>query len=195
MPPHPFDFTPAPIDPITLEHCLKTSWFADLLADPTLSTIKAPERQTENQSGNAFYARILNTPDTIPACQSFYKAPTPSPPSPSDAALNLGELNIFYLLGSGLCGHDGFCHGGSLCTVMDQAMGTLVRSYLRTIPYTKTFQVRFRRPVAAPGAMLCRVWLTTVEERDVGVQGRLEGGDGAVFMTAEAVFRSPKARL
>lgn len=49
--------------------------------------------------------------------------------------------------------------------------------------------------MAAPGAMLCRVWLTTVEERDVGVQGRLEGGDGAVFMTAEAVFRSPKARL
>ena len=193
MAPDHCNFIHAPIDSSTLTRCLKTPWFADLLVDPTLSTIKAPERQLEDQLGNVFYTNTLNTPDTIAVCQSFYKAPNPSP-SP-DAALNFGELHRFYILGGGLCGHDGFCHGGSLCTIMDQAMGTLAWSYLGTIPYTKTFRVRFRRPVAAPGAMLCRVWLTLVKERDVWVAGRLEGGDGTVFMTAKAVFGSPKARL
>ena len=193
MAPDHCNFVHAPIDSSTLASCLKTPWFANLLADTTLSPISAPELQTEDQLGNAFCTRILNTPDTISACQSFYKAPNASPSS--DAALNFGELHRFYLLGGGLCGHDGFCHGGSLCTIMDQAMGALVWSYLGTIPYTKTFGVMFRRPVAAPGAILCRVWLTLVKGRDVWVEGRLEGGDGAVFMTAKAVFGGPKARL
>ena len=81
MAPDHCNFVHAPIDSSTLTRCLKTPWFADLLVDPTLSTIKAPERQLEDQLGNVFYTNTLNTPDTIAVCQSILQSAQSIPSS------------------------------------------------------------------------------------------------------------------
>jgi hypothetical protein len=40
------------------------------------------------------------------------------------------EMDVFMHLGPGLCGHEGIIHGGMLATIVDEAMGRLVRSFL-----------------------------------------------------------------
>lgn len=181
-----FDFVFEEVPQSTKDHCRQFPWFAALLNDTSLRPIRSVERRMENQSGNAFLARTLNTEDTIPACQSFYKSPSlvhvPGGPP------NLGELQTFYSLNSGLDGHEGFCHGGSLSTAMDQTMGTLACSYPNTHPYTKYLHVNFEKPFRTPGAVLCRVWLTRIDGRKLWVSGRMEDAQGNLYMTAEALF-------
>lgn len=188
-----FDFVFEDIPQSTKDHCLRYPWFADLLNDASLQPIRSRFGRTENQSGNAFLARTLNTKDTIPACQSFYKFP--SSVTISDGPSNLGELQTFYSLESGLDGHEAFCHGGSLFTAMDQTMGTLARAYPNTHPYTRYIHTNFEKPVPTPGAVLCRVWLTKIDGRKLWVSGRMEDGQGNLYMTAEAMFVNVKPKL
>lgn len=183
-----FDFVFEEIPQSTKDHCLRFPWFKNLMNDASLQPIRSaePESRIEHPPGNAFFARTLNTKATIPVCQSFYKAPsrvtTPGGPP------NLGELLDFYSLGSGLNGHRGFCHGGSLSTAMDQTMGTLVRAYVKTDSYTKNLNVTFEKPFPTPGALLCRVWLTRIDGRKLWVSGRMEDGQGNVYITAESLW-------
>ena len=188
-----FDFVFDEIPQSTKDHCLRYPWFTTLLNDASLQPIRSPERQIENQSGNAFLARTLNTKDTIPAYQSFYKLPSsviiPSGPP------NLGELQTFCSFDRGLDGHEGFCHGGSLSTVMDQSMGTLARAYPNTRPYTKYLHINFEKPLRTPGAVLCRVWLTRIEGRKLWVSGSMEDAQGTLYMTAEALFVNVRPKI
>ena len=181
-----FDFVFEEIAQSTKDHCLRFPWFTTLLNDASLQPIRSPERRIENQSGNAFLARTLNTKDTIPAYQAFYKSPSSvivpcGPP-------NLGELQTFYLLDSGLDGHEGFCHGGSLSTAIDQSMGTLARAIPNTHPYTKYLHISFEKPLRTPGAVLSRVWLTRIDGRKLWVSGSMEDAQGNPYITAEALF-------
>ena len=186
MPSCIFDFIFEEVPQSTKDHCLRFPWFTTLLNDASLQPIRSPERRIEGQTGNAFLARTLNTKDAIPACQSFYK--TPSLVTVPGGPPNLGELLTFYSLGSGLDGHQGFCHGGSLSTAMDQTMGTLVRAYPNTHPLTKYLHVNFEKPIRTPGAAVCRVWLTKIDGRKMWVSGRMEDGQGNVYITAESLF-------
>lgn len=181
-----FEFIFDEIPQSTKDYCLRFPWFTTLVNDASLQPIRSPERRVEGQSGNAFLARTLNTKETIPACQSFYKSPSfvTIPGGPP----NLGELQTFYSLGSGLDGHEGFCHGGSLSTAMDQTMGTLARAYPNTHPYTKYLHINFEKPLRTPGAVLCRVWLARIDGRKLWVSGRMEDGQGDLYVTAEALF-------
>lgn len=183
-----FDFEFEEIPQSTKIHCLRFPWFTTLMNDASLQPIRSAvlESRLEHSPGNAFFARTLNTKDTIPVCQSFYKTPThvTTPGGP----LNLGELQDFYSLESGMNGHHGFCHGGSLSAAMDQTMGALVRAYVKTDPHTKYLNIEFVKPLATPGAVLCRAWLTRIEGRKLWVSGKMEDGQGNVYIAAEALF-------
>ena len=181
-----FDFVFEEIPQSTKDYCLHFPWFTALLNDASLQPIKTPERRNENLKDHAFFAQTLNTKDTIYVCQSFYKSPSyvTVPGGPP----NLGELQRFYSLGSGLDGHEGFCHGGSLSTVMDETMGALAHAYPNTDSYTKYLHINFEKPFRTPGAVLCRVWLTRIDGRKLWVSGRMEDGQGNLYITAEALF-------
>ena len=177
----------------TKDYCLRFPWFTTLLNDASLRPIRSLERRLENGSGNALLARTLNTKDTISACQSFYKSPS-STPIPTDS-LNLGELQTFYSLDSGLDGHEGFCHGGVLSTVMDQTMGTLACALPNTHPYTKCLHINFESPLRTPGAVLCRAWLTRIVGHKLWFSGSIEDSRGSLYLTAEAVFINVRAKI
>ena len=181
-----FDFVFEEVPQSTKDYCLRFPWFATLLNDASLQPVRNLERWIKNQSGNAFLARTLNIKDTIPACQSFYKSP--SRVHVPGGSPNLGELQTFYSLHSGLDGHEGFCHGGSLSTAMDSTMAALARSYPKTDPYTKYLHVIFRKLFRTPGAVLCRVWLTRKDGRKLWISGRMEDAQGNLYITAEGLF-------
>lgn len=188
-----FDFIFEEVPQSTKDCCIRFPWFITLTNDTSLQPIRSPERRIENQTGNAFLARTLNTKNTIPVCQSFYKSP-PSVTILGDPP-NLGELQTFYVLDSGLDGHEGFCHGGSLSTAIDQTMGTLARAYPNTDPYTKYLHINFEKPFRTPGAVLCRVWLSRIDGRKLWVSGRMEDGQGNLYITAEALFVNVRPKL
>lgn len=188
-----FDFVFEEIPQSTKDYCLRFPWFTTLLNDASLQPIQSPERRIESSNGNAFFAQTLNTKDTIHVCQSFYKLP--SHVTVPGGSPNLGELQRFYSFGSGLDGHEGFCHGGSLSTAMDQTMGTLAYAYPNTHPYTKYLHINFEKPFRTPGAVLCRVWLTRIDGRKLWVSGRMEDGQGNLYITAEALFMTVRPKL
>ena len=188
-----FEFIFEDVPQSTKDYCLRFPWFTTLLNDASLRPIRSPERRLENKSGNAFLARTLNTKDTISACQSFYKPPSATP-IPTDP-LQLGELQTFYSFDSGVDGHEGFCHGGILSTAMDQTMGTLARALPNTHPYTKCLHINFESPLPTPGAVLCRAWLTRMIGRNLWIEGRMEGSQGNLYGTAEALFVNIKPKI
>lgn len=184
MTPFSFEFVFEDIPQGIKEHCLQYPWFATILSDPSRRPVRAPERQIE--TGNSLFAQTLNTSETLPVYQSFYKSPSVS--SPTEDSMNLGEYQTFMCVGSGLDGHAGTSHGGVLSTAIDQAMGTLARSCPKSHPYTKYLHVNFKKPFRTPGAVLCRAWLTRIEGRKMWISGRAEDGHGNPYVTAEALF-------
>ena len=59
----------------TKDHCLQFPCFARLLNDDSLKPIQTPDRQPEPGTLCPFLSQTLNTEETAPACQSFYKTP------------------------------------------------------------------------------------------------------------------------
>lgn len=208
MYPPTYDFIHETIPDNVKEKCLQFPWFANLIKDPSLKSIQTPGRQSDYDGDCALISRTLNTPDTVAACQSFFKSPSPSL-SPSSSSqqqkqdiptdeepANLGELQTFYCLGIGLEGHQGICHGGFLSMAIDHAMGSLARaSSERKGSYTKSLHVDYRKPLYVRGPLLCRVWITKIQGRKLWIRGRMEGEDGEAYITAEGFFIRSGSRL
>ena len=187
-----FEFHFEPISQSTKERCLQYSWFTTLMQDPSLHPILTPGRQPEsNGTICPFLSQTLNTETTIPACQSFYKAPAALTVSFHQPPLEqyLGELQSFYVITSGLDGHRGVCHGGLLLAMLDHTMAVLARAYPGGInTYTKCLRIDLQKPLRTPGAVLCRAWITKVEGRKIWAVGRIEDEEGDSYTTGEGLF-------
>ena len=88
----PFDFIFDRAD-IQTQDNRQNSWFDELLEDNMLYAIRSLERLTEKQHDNAFYAKTMNAPNTIPAYQFSYVSPLNH--MPVEDPRSPGELVIF----------------------------------------------------------------------------------------------------
>lgn len=206
----PHGITPQPVPRDTLaafESPTMPSWCLQVLRDPTLQPIATPSRLPKATTEDSFVAETLATDSTISAWQSFYKMHRPSESeSESESDSNgsdspvAGELITLLALGRGMNGHVNIIHGGLLATILDDTMGMVAG--LHQSPgmstYTATVSISYKKPVPAPGAIICRTWL---EKRSGGrklyLRGRIEGGDGdrALYADAESLWVEVKRKL
>lgn len=194
-----FHFQSEGISQSTEDLCLQYPWFTKLSKDNSLHPIQTPGRQAEPGTPCLLFSKTLNTEDTVPACQSFYKAPIPIVISFQQPPLQdyLGEIQSFYAIDNGLDGYEGICHGGFLSATLDHTMAVLARAYPGAKnAYTKCLRIEFRKHLKTPGAVLCRAWMTKIEGRKMWVTGRIEDENGNAYLTAEGLFlKGGQARL
>ena len=188
-------FIPEDIPLTTKRQCSQYSWFTKLMDDESLRSIQTPGRQPDHDGNCTFMSRTLNSADTVPACQSFYKFPSPTS-GPGADNLNWGQFLTFYCLGIGLDGHLGISHGGFLSSAVDHTMGNVARACPGGVDaFTKYLHVSFHRPVHVPGPLLCRAWPKKLEGRKLWIDAQLEDENGKPYITAESLYVKPWARL
>lgn len=169
----------------------QTPWIAALLTDPSYETFPLPSRPLDPSdiTNDNFFSRALNTPHTIPHC--ILQGRLPAPPSPSTGQPD--KLRLFASLGEDVTGHPGVLHGGVIASLLDSVMGLLL-AFRGEVCMTSSLNLRFRRPVPAPGAVVVHSW---VKEERAGrwiVLGEIVDQSGVVLAGAEGLFVGIKGR-
>ncbi|KAL8408402.1 hypothetical protein RB594_007006 [Gaeumannomyces avenae] len=168
-------------------------------------------RAASDGKSSPFFSETVNTPSTIPAFIHFHS--WPPPPGPSSPAsqqqqqqqqlagggpLPIREVRALLSLAGGVDGHEGVCHGGVVCSILDEAIGllALVNKKVGGLPelplVTGHLNVHFRRPVRTGRAVLA----TSRVKADGGGGGAgryacesiLQDEQGTVLAVGEALF-------
>ncbi len=93
-----------------------------------------------------------------------------------------------------LCGVDTVVHGGIQATLLDEVMGVAAQLGLSdgasTAPcVTAEMQLAYRRPVPMGGEVVARARLTSIDGRDLFVEGAIVSDDGTVLTSATSRWR------
>lgn len=204
----PQNILPEPISGETraiFESSSMPSWCTQFLRNPTLTPISTPTRQPKTSTEDSFVAETLATANTIATWQSFYKTIPQSRmlSVPGTAGINDdtspvgGELIALLALGRGMNGHTNVVHGGLIATILDEMMGIVVSFHMspEMSGYTAVMKTSYKKPVPAPGAIICRTWL---ERRSGGrkmwLRGTIEDGEGELFVEAESLWIEVKRK-
>ncbi|PKY01788.1 hypothetical protein P168DRAFT_321358 [Aspergillus campestris IBT 28561] len=153
-------------------------WIAALLTNPSYETSPLHDN---------LLPKALNTPDAIPYCILQSRVPPHSSQATSPTLEPTHELRLFASLGQDVAGHSGVLHGGVVASLLDSVMGLVLASRGQAC-MTASLNVRFRRPVPAPGAVVVQSW---VKEERAGrwiVLGEIVDQTGKVLAGAEGMF-------
>lgn len=106
-------------------------------------------------------------------------------------------VSIAYI-GSDLCGHPGFIHGGYLATMLDEGLARCCFGALpNKIAMTANLNIDYRAPSPADSFLVLRATTVKVEGRKAWVEGHIETlvGEGekpVVLVEAKALFIEPR---
>jgi len=103
------------------------------------------------------------------------------------------ELVAFIHLGSRLCGHPGFAHGGLLATILDEALALTACDFSRgETAVTANLNVDYRKPVKVEQVVVIRGSRLKKEGRKTWVKARIETIKGELLVEATGLFIEPK---
>ncbi|QSS59829.1 thioesterase [Histoplasma capsulatum] len=196
----------------TLEYFQSDPWTSSFLSLATHTAIKTSSRTSDPSTGeDAFIAHTIGSPTTIPYCLTLRKkhldTPPPKPPytrfpppatgpdAPKPTPIHSGKVDLFTLfaLGTpGLNGHINTAHGGVVATLLDEVMSMAVSVHIpgydenesveRARLYTAQLDVRYRKPVRAPGMAVVKAWCVARDGRKFFMRSQLvqeeEAGEG-----------------
>ncbi|EEH44873.1 uncharacterized protein PADG_01162 [Paracoccidioides brasiliensis Pb18] len=204
----PTSTPPGSIPPETLSHFQSDPWTSTFLNLPTHAAIKTYSRTSDPATGeDAFFARTIGSPTTIPHCLTLRKKtieqppthqPLPfPPPATGPMAPAAGRpipsnkvdlFALFSLATPGISGHPGTAHGGVIATLLDEVMSLAVSLHIpgyrenekaeRARLYTAQLDVRYRRPVRVPGMAVVKAWCVVREGRRFFMRGQLVQEEG-----------------
>ena len=99
------------------------------------------------------------------------------------------EVFAGFTVGPAHQGGPGLAHGGVLVAAMDDALGTL-NWLLHTASVTARLETDFVRPVPVGATLHIHTWVDAVAGRKIYCrgEGRLEGPDGPLAISARALF-------
>jgi acyl-coenzyme A thioesterase PaaI-like protein len=165
-----------------LDHFNGISWCQPTIANPDFHIVSMSRTITHSGTGHTLMADTWNTPSTIPALLSFYRSPS---------ATMRGEVRRFYTFGGGMTAHPGLLHGGVVATILDSTMGNAIgqEQRMKSPTFTVQLNVRYENPVKAPGTIMVRSWIKSVDAggRKIWVEGVIESDrDGKVVTHAKA---------
>jgi acyl-coenzyme A thioesterase PaaI-like protein len=197
-----------------ISHFQSIPWVSALLRDPAFSNRAIPSRTVKETTEDAFYARTLNSPETIKACLMQYRIPESSSSSTSGSSTtsspsNVTELRTFFTLGSDMNGYPGTLHGGMVATLVDECTGLLLMARgdvaddttrsdnnLYSVPVTAYLNTKFRRPVPTPGTIVVYTKLVEASEsKRWKIQADIVDHKGCVLATGESLFVRTKAKI
>jgi acyl-coenzyme A thioesterase PaaI-like protein len=106
-----------------------------------------------------------------------------------------GEITGFIRMGSGTEGPPGHAHGGSMASVLDEAMG--FACWIHDMPVLAArIEVDFRAPLPIPAILRVRGAILSVDGRKVRTEAILTALDGAVYSEASGLFvRLPRETI
>ncbi|KAL8382152.1 hypothetical protein RB595_006098 [Gaeumannomyces hyphopodioides] len=194
-----------------LAHFNSIPWCSELLRSTPNIVVGLGHgiRAASDGKSSPFFSQTINTPSTIPAFIHFHSWPPPLAPGAADqqqrrgggskpgaGLLPIREVRALLSLAGGVDGHEGVCHGGVVCSILDEAIGllALVNKKVGGLPelplVTGHLNVRFRRPVRTGRAVLA-----TSRVKDDGdgtgryaCEGVLQDEEGTVLAVGEALF-------
>lgn len=171
-----------------INHFMSIPWCRPHLCDPNFQPIDKP-REATSDHGHTLLGKTWFTKDTIPHLLTLYRPP-------SAAEDWRGELRRFHTLGTGLNEHPNVFHGGAIATVLDGALGVLIRHAIRGDPaYTVGLNITYKKAIKTPETILARSWITKTEGRKIWGRAQIESGTGEIYATAEGIFVKAIAKI
>lgn len=192
----------------------RVPWCSRLLAQPNLRT-HAPSSRTSKPatSEDSLFAGTFRTNRTIPSVLVFY-------PRPAASDSHINAISALFALGDGMNGHPSILHGGIVATILDEAMGFWLnvnseRAHMLAVStghkageladgtgaFTAQLNIKYLKPVKAPGLLLAKVRLVKVEGRKIWLRGVITQKSGQVdeldghmieCAVGEALFVEPR---
>ena len=88
-----------------------------------------------------------------------------------------------------LCGWKNIVHGGILATILDEVMGRAVLYQLKSLPMTKSMDIRFMKPAYAGGELRAEGRVSgLVGEREATVEAFIYNSEGELCASATGLF-------
>ncbi|KAH0843973.1 hypothetical protein AYO21_11937 [Fonsecaea monophora] len=174
---------------LAFNHFLSIPWCRVHLSDKAFQPLHQ-ERSARPDNAHTLFGETWHTDNTIPYMLMLYRPPC-------EEKGQTGEMRGFFTVGTGLNQHPNIFHGGATATILDSAVGALVRTELpNTIPsYTVVLNVTYKKALRPPMTIMTRSWVTKVEGRKTWAHAQVEGGTGEIYATAEVMMVSAKAKL
>ncbi|KAI8950464.1 Thioesterase/thiol ester dehydrase-isomerase [Xylaria longipes] len=196
-----------------------------ILQEPSTILFLPGSRQDLNsQDKTAFISRdrlfrhLLNTERAIPHLIGFYKDPfrdiTPTSARFPDVPFIVKSITLVLDVHEDLHGFSATAHGGLICSIMDEAMGTLLtqndvlnkeakaKGYIPTnspgfmAAATASIDVRYLRPLPTPRVVLVTASLARMEGRNMSMRLVVADKDGKEYATGNGSFVSfPRAKM
>lgn len=143
-------------------------------------------RIRKKSSQDSLFADTFKTDATIRHCLALYRGGP-------QLSLDSHELRFILTMGSALDGWAGVCHGGVICTILDEAMSFLVNLYCKATNPTSNeltagLRVRFLKPVHTPGSFLIKTKVSSKERRKFRVSAELLNQKEVCLATADGLF-------
>ncbi|KAF7514092.1 hypothetical protein GJ744_004417 [Endocarpon pusillum] len=206
------DTQDSPAPAAAISHFKSTTWAGKYLDSPRYTLVPTSSRYPKSTGEDAFFARTINTPTTIPYCLSlcrhelklpgggspFNRTASPSTKSsPSPAPSVFDCVWLLHLAEPGINGHPRTVHGGVLACILDELSGmcAILHQANRSIPlYTASLETRFKAPIILPTDVICRAWVTRKEGRKYWLRAQILDERDTVMTEGEALLIESKTK-
>jgi Thioesterase superfamily len=196
----------------SLAHFRSVPWAAKYLESSEYRLVPTSSRHLKPTGEDAFFARTINTPTTIPHCLSFCRArlQLPQAGSPfnrtSSASVQSSSSTappvvdcvwLLHLAEPGINGHPKTAHGGVLASILDELTGSCAIAHQpdKTIPlYTARLETIYKAPVFVPSNVICTSCVTRKEGRKYCVRAQILDEKGMVMTEGEALLIESKTK-
>ncbi|KAG5985376.1 hypothetical protein E4U55_003604 [Claviceps digitariae] len=148
-------------------------------------------------------ATLATHPHGLQHMLSFFQAP-PQATHLHHPSHPIQTVHTLFSLGHALTGYEGLIHGGLTATMMDEAMGTVneINTALgkdglvhQRSSVTAEMDIKFLRPVPAPGVVCVTAWTEGIEGRKTRMRCEVKDGEGTVLARGSSTWIALKANL
>lgn len=172
-----------------LEHFQSIPWCAALLSTPGFKDTETFSRTPKVHNEDSLFGQTLRSDNTITHAHSIYL------PSETKTAPLILEVRTFLTLSTGMNGGPNTLHGGMITTLMDDAMGTVLKLNrdaeelpVTAFGVTAKMDVRFKKLVLTPGTYCIGAKCTSVVGRKVKLEGWVLDEENDVCATSESLW-------
>jgi acyl-coenzyme A thioesterase PaaI-like protein len=100
-----------------------------------------------------------------------------------------------FSLSEGFQSYPGYLHGGILATILDETMAYALVYRFKKLPFTKSFQISYRRAVSAGRSYECESQIEKGESEVWHIKGLIREKGRGILVTAGAQFVLPTYEL
>lgn len=193
-----------PIPLATRSHFATNPSTSKYLQDEHYKPIPTFGRVLKPDGEDAFFAKTISSPETIPHLLTLLRTDFGSFPTldsdrngndPSDT------ITLVTFGGRDLVGHPTVVHGGVSTALLDESLSFLLHMYQvrvagdtpKNSTFTVNLNVNFRAAVPAPGQVVLECRLLRVEGRKYYVKGTIRDMAGKILVEAEGLWLSMRA--